>query len=235
MPHLWPTGSSSGSPPSTAARYFSSCPSDPTSRWTPCPPESSDRWLQVRLGCVRLSPSCPCRLLHTFRPLRPARHYPRLWIRRPSSGRRRDFNPPDQRAAQRTLCPLLTSAPRSASLAARSVPILCGTRRRPPEVIPTAFRARPPDLRSAPLMDVDFAVTCPLVRRSRLRSGSCPSARAFAPRFFQTPPRGDALALRYPFASIRLGRGLSPPNCRSCSAHKAGPSRGKPSEGSFLI
>src|SRR5689334_22318147 len=26
--------------------------------------------------------------------LRPARHYPRFWIRRPSSERRRDFNPP---------------------------------------------------------------------------------------------------------------------------------------------
>ncbi len=39
MPHLWPTGSSSGWPPSITARYFSSCPSDSTSRWTPCPPE----------------------------------------------------------------------------------------------------------------------------------------------------------------------------------------------------
>ena len=27
-------------------------------------------------------------------------------------------------------------------------------------------------------------------------SGSCSSARVFAPRFLQTPPRGDALALR---------------------------------------
>ena len=33
----------------------------------------------------------------------PARHYPRLWIQRPSSERRRDFNPPDLCAAQRTL------------------------------------------------------------------------------------------------------------------------------------
>src|SRR6185295_4910206 len=33
----------------------------------------------------------------------PARHYPRLRIQRPSSGRRRDFNPPDSCAAQRTL------------------------------------------------------------------------------------------------------------------------------------
>src|ERR1700730_11052041 len=29
----------SGWPPSITARYFSSCPSDSTSRWTPCPPE----------------------------------------------------------------------------------------------------------------------------------------------------------------------------------------------------
>ena len=35
----------------------------------------------------------------------PARHYPRLRIQRPSSGRRRDFNPPDSCAAQRTLRP----------------------------------------------------------------------------------------------------------------------------------
>src|SRR5437660_1371481 len=31
-----------------------------------------------------------------------------------------------------------------------------------------------------------------------LISGSCSSARIFAPRFLQTPPRGGALALRYP-------------------------------------
>ena len=61
------------------------------------------RWLQVRLGCVRLSPSCPFRLLHTFHLLRPARRYPRVWIWRPSSERQRDLNPPEQRAAQRTL------------------------------------------------------------------------------------------------------------------------------------
>ena len=35
--------------------------------------------------------------------LRPARRYPRVWIWRPSFGRQRDFNPPEQRAAQRTL------------------------------------------------------------------------------------------------------------------------------------
>ena len=58
--------------------------------------------LQVHLGCVRLSPACPCRCLHTCH-LRPARHYPRLWIRPPSSGDRRDLNPPDHCAAWRTI------------------------------------------------------------------------------------------------------------------------------------
>jgi hypothetical protein len=69
---------------------------------------------------------------------------------------------------------------------------------RSPEVSTTAFNAQPPDLRLTPLMDMDFAITRSLVRRSRLISGFCSSARAFARRFLQTPPRGDALALRYP-------------------------------------
>src|SRR2546427_2779579 len=42
------------------------------------------------------------------------------------------------------------------------------------------------------LMDMDFAVSCPLVRHWRLISGFCPSTRTFAPRFFQTSPRGDS-------------------------------------------
>src|SRR5260370_7261205 len=41
-------------------------------------------------------------------------------------------------------------------------------------------------------MDMDFAVSGPLVRRSRLVSGSCPSTRTFALRFLQTSPRGDS-------------------------------------------
>jgi len=116
LPHPRPTSSSSGWRPSITARHFSSCPSDSASRRTPCPPGIAERWLQVRLGCVRLSSSCPFRLLHTFPSSRPARSYPRLWIRRSSSERRRDFNPPDLGAAQRTLCPLLTSPPRSRAL-----------------------------------------------------------------------------------------------------------------------
>src|SRR5215471_5809571 len=43
-----------------------------------------------------------------------------------------------------------------------------------------------------PLMDTDFAVSCPLVRHWRLISGFCPSTRTFVPCFFRTPPRGGS-------------------------------------------
>jgi hypothetical protein len=39
-----------------------------------------------------------------------------------------------------------------------------GTRRRPPQVNSIAFAAPLPDLQPWPLMDMDFAVSCPLVR-----------------------------------------------------------------------
>src|ERR1700674_3374942 len=55
------------------------------------------------LICFQLSLSCPFRLLHTFPSLRPARHYPRFWIRRSSFERRRDVNPHEHRAAKHTL------------------------------------------------------------------------------------------------------------------------------------
>ena len=75
----------------------------------------------------------------------------------------------------------------------------CAFRNRSPEVSSAAFRAQSPNLRSACLMGMDFAVTRPLVPRSRLLSGSCPSTRTFAPRFLQTPPRGGS-----PCASLTL-------------------------------
>jgi hypothetical protein len=55
-----------------------------------------------------------------------------------------------------------------------------------------AFVVLSPDLRFASLMDMDFAVSGPLVRRSRLVPGSCPSTRTFALRFLQTSPHGDS-------------------------------------------
>ena len=44
-----------------------------------------------------------------------------------------------------------------------------GTQHRPPEVRPTAFAARPPDLPPRPLMTVDFAISCSPVRLGRPR------------------------------------------------------------------
>jgi hypothetical protein len=85
---------------------------------------------------------------------------------------------------------MLTSALRSGCLSAASVAE--ATQGRSPGVSSAAFRAQSPDLRFAPLMDVDFAVSSPLVRRLRLISGFCPSTRTFAPRFLQTPPHGDS-------------------------------------------
>jgi hypothetical protein len=85
---------------------------------------------------------------------------------------------------------MLTSAPRSGGLSTTSVAE--ATPSRSPGVSSTAFRAQPPNLRFASLMDMDFAVSCPLVRRWRLISGFCPSTRTFAPCFLQTPPRGGS-------------------------------------------
>ena len=97
--------------------------------------------------------------------------------------------------------PLLHLSAWSASLASPTSGLLCplltsGFPARSPEVSSAAFRAQSPDLRSACLMDMDFAVRGTLVPRSRLVSGFCSSTRAFAPRFFQTPLTAVALALR---------------------------------------
>src|SRR5438093_12821256 len=72
------------------------------------------------------------------------------------------------------------------------------TPRRSPGVSPCTVDAQPLDLRLWSLMDMDFVLSCALVRPQRLVSSLCPSARTFASRFLQSSPRGDALALRYP-------------------------------------
>src|SRR5262249_30639623 len=121
LPHPRPTSSSSGWRPLITARYFSSCPPDSASRRTPCPPglasggfrsalAVSDFRLRARLGFS--IPSSP----------RPARSYPRFWIRRSSFERRRDLNPPESRAAQRTIC--LVHSPGSANRTSSAAPAL---------------------------------------------------------------------------------------------------------------
>jgi hypothetical protein len=95
-----------------------------------------------------------------------------------------------RRSALRLIRPLLTSTLRSGCLSAFSVAE--ATQSRSPGVSSVAFRAQSPDLRFASLMDMDFAVSGPLVRRSRLVPGSCPSTHTFALRFLQTSPRGDS-------------------------------------------
>jgi hypothetical protein len=121
------------------------------------------------------------------------------WIfRRPASAMAASYSPLPPFGPSGNRSPTMPSADSCAAVRAPHGTLSpdSGTRRRSPGVSTAAFRAQPPDLRFAPLMDMDFAVTCPLVRRSRLVSGFYSSARAFAPRFLQTPPRGDALALR---------------------------------------
>ena len=66
--------------PLITTRWFSSSPSDLTSRRAPCPPKSR-RWrLQVSLSVSRLSPSCLNSLSIPFHPLWPVRNYPHLRI-----------------------------------------------------------------------------------------------------------------------------------------------------------
>ena len=74
-----------------------------------------------------------------------------------------------------------------------------GTRGRPPEVSSTAFDAQPPDLPPAPLMDMDFAIHCSLVRRRR------PHIRFLfiGSRLCSTLP-SDPASRRRPCASLSL-------------------------------
>src|SRR5215467_2857645 len=98
-------------------------------------------------------------------------------------------------ARRRLLCPRLTSALRSDRLATISVSIP-RQQRRPPEVRPTAFTARPPDLPPRPLMTMDFAITSSLVRPGRPRYPVLVHRAAALLHASFRPPRDDALALR---------------------------------------
>ena len=65
--------------------------------------QSFRSWLQLCLGRIRLSPSCPFRHLHYLSTLRPVRHYPHLLDIDPWPRAERDFNPPKTRAARHAL------------------------------------------------------------------------------------------------------------------------------------
>src|SRR5215469_4812495 len=99
---------------------------------------------------------------------------------------------------------MLTSVLRSGCLSAASV--AAATQSRSPGVSSAAIRATSPNLRFAPLMDMDFAVSSPLVRHWRLISGFCPSTRTFAPRFLETPPRGDSPCVSLALHLHQVGR-----------------------------
>jgi hypothetical protein len=82
----------------------------------------------------------------------------------------------------------------------------------------TAFDTRPLDLPPASLLDTDFAVSCPLVRRRRPLIQFLSIGRIFAPRFLQThfavtPLRLATLHLQ------QVGAGHPPASCRTCTAY----------------
>src|SRR4051795_9155344 len=73
------------------------------------------------------------------------------------------------------------------------------TRRRPPEVSSIAFPAHLPDVHTRPLMDVDFAVTCPLVR-----PGMPPIRFLYVRSRTWSTLLSDAASRRRPCASLAL-------------------------------
>ena len=92
--------------------------------------QSFRSWLQLCLGRVRLSPSCPFRHLHYLSTLRPVRHYPHLLDIDPWPRAERDFNPPETRAARHALFPdpIPDTASAGISLSLISAPTAQGSR-----------------------------------------------------------------------------------------------------------
>jgi hypothetical protein len=117
------------------------------------------------------------------------------------------------------LCPRLTSAERSGRIAPPSVRSLDT-----PQISRGKLAYLPcigaRFIKYSPLWMEGFAVACQLAPTvPHLVSGSCPSPRTFVPRFLQTPPRGDALAVHLSFGLPGLDRGLTPPSVKTCPAH----------------
>src|SRR5579871_435245 len=85
------------------------------------PSGNRKRWLQVRLGCVRLSPSCPFRLLHTFLSPGPRGITPAFGYGAPHPSARGTSTLLNNALLSAQYALLLTSAARSKRLAASSV------------------------------------------------------------------------------------------------------------------
>jgi len=95
------------------------------------------------------------------------------------------------------------------------------THSRSPEIGSTAVHARPPDLPPVPLMDMGFPILCSLARHCRpphpvlVHRPACLLYASSRPHLAVTPLRFATLHLH------QIGRGLSPPSCRTCTAYKA--------------
>ena len=94
------------------------------------------------------------------------------------------------------------------------------THSRSPAISSTAVHARPLDLPPVPLMDMGFAIICSLARHRRplhpvlVHRPACLLYASFRPHLTMTPLRFATLHLH------QVGRGLSPPSCRTCTAYK---------------
>jgi len=93
------------------------------------------------------------------------------------------------------------------------------THSRSPAISSTAVHARPPDLPPVPLMDMGFPIVCSLARHRRplhpvlVHRPACLLYASSRPHLAMTPLRFATLHLH------QVGRGLSPPSCRTCTAY----------------
>jgi hypothetical protein len=94
------------------------------------------------------------------------------------------------------------------------------THSRSPAISSTAVHARPPDLPPVPLMEMGFPIVCSLARHRRplhpvlVHRPACLLYASSGPHLTGTPLRFATLHLH------QVGRGLSPPSCRTCTAYK---------------
>ena len=112
------------------------------------------------------------------------------------------------------LWPLLTPAAPSRRLAAPVAHLKPGAGRQASQGKTRDLRPTyPPHIRPDPPGDIGLWVfTPPRPGSRRLLCGSCSSGQDFACSFLQTPPRGDALAVRLTVPVTRARRGLPPPS-----------------------